>query len=1141
MKRTLLSIKTRAITSLVILLMTLPIWGNDGDTFTEETVEGVMLTYTIISESEKTCMVGEKYYPPVPTAPARRTHQASMSQLSGDITIPEVANGYSVIRIEAFAFEQASITSIVIPNSVKTIGSGAFFQCAELKFVKLPNQLTEIEDETFCNCVSLTSIDIPEGVTSIGYEAFYGCRELKEANIPSSVVHFGSGVFCYAGFTSMPKLPETLTTIPYAIFQSCPLKSVEIPQNITSIEGCAFNDCLITEVEIPAKVTHIGVAAFSGCRNLSSIVIPDNVKDIELNAFMDCSNLKTATLSNNLSSLSEGVFRKCASLDSIVIPNGVKKIGLTAFSECKSLRSISIPETVDSIDEMAFYRCSSLSSIIIPNNLNYIGRGAFRECSGLTSITLGSNVDFIGLFAFQECKTLSDVYCYAENVPKTESNVFYNTNIEDIMLHVPAASISAYQAVEPWKNFKEIVALSDQGSDTNNSDYIPFVELGKQWHVVRSVFPSNNPFVMLEQYMLNEEVVKDGKTYLKLHRSEGDMTVIYDAGLFREENRRVYKYDEIAGKETMLYDFSLKEGDIFTYEDFNPTVKCKVLKLGWLEDGPKIALPSTNPTDTLDFNYRRLRTWTIGVDNGAGEYVELITWVEGVGALENLFCPFCTGGGRYSLAYIERKDAETDYDVNNYLPFSFYNRYGPTHGCNLPTGAENNEEDEWSQHHLTYELEGDRLHVYGDVFTQCGPNNYAYFIEKTTDDPMVRKIEFKIQEVAPVANCMALHSTDFYVPGFNPNLNYIVVDNHGEEHPVINKTPQNEYRPFVEEGKVWKVGSTTMMDSLVKMVEYFYFEGDTIIDGKTCKQMMCQQFVSPDYPGYDIILQYTMQRYVGAWYEEDKKVYAYDSISNQFELMYDFSVNANDTLQIKGQSYVIGPRKTGGMKGFKGVYRDVWECGDEERIYFQCAPWLEGVGVVYGPPTTNIFSVELEDPAWFLMSCTVGDEVIYLNDEYEDGIIPEGVNAPKRRFDFTHTTKSQPKSPIRREAEQSLYGEYNNLLLDINLDPLSEAYLVRITDETGKVVYEKAINAGSIVALNIDISAYAAGRYTVTVENSQETFTGEFDTQTTGIRDALRLKNNEEIKNKIYNLQGQRLSTLQRGLNIVNGKKVYVK
>ena len=73
MKRTLL-FRTRTITSLVVLLMTLPVWGNDGDTFTEETVEGVMLTYTIISEAEKTCMVGEKYHWPVP---ANLNHQVT--------------------------------------------------------------------------------------------------------------------------------------------------------------------------------------------------------------------------------------------------------------------------------------------------------------------------------------------------------------------------------------------------------------------------------------------------------------------------------------------------------------------------------------------------------------------------------------------------------------------------------------------------------------------------------------------------------------------------------------------------------------------------------------------------------------------------------------------------------------------------------------------------------------------------------------------------------------------------------------------------------------------------------------------------------------------------------------------------------
>jgi len=173
------------------------------------------------------------------------------------------------------------------------------------------------------------------------------------------------------------------------------------------------------------------------------------------------------------------------------------------------------------------------------------------------------------------------------------------------------------------------------------------------------------------------------------------------------------------------------------------------------------------------------------------------------------------------------------------------------------------------------------------------------------------------------------------------------------------------------------------------------------------------------------------------------------------------------------------------------------------------------------------------------MSCTVGDEVIYLNDDYEDVATP--AEARKRRFDFTHTIKIQPKARHKRgaEVEQSIYGEYNDLQLGINLDPLDDAYMVRITDESGKAVYEKNVNTGNIVGLNIDISNYAEGRYTVTVENSLESFTGEFEAQPTGIKEVRSKK--AEVRDYIYNLQGQRISTLQKGLNIVNGQKVFVK
>jgi hypothetical protein len=350
------------------------------------------------------------------------------------------------------------------------------------------------------------------------------------------------------------------------------------------------------------------------------------------------------------------------------------------------------------------------------------------------------------------------------------------------------------------------------------------------------------------------------------------------------------------------------------------------------------------------------------------------------------------------------------------------------------------------------------------------------------------------------------------------------------------ETTQYDYRPFVEEGKVWKCGSTAgISDGIVKMVEYYYFDGDTIIDGKTCKQMMCQRYVSPNHPDYAAMSQTSSLRYIGAWYEEDKKVYIYNAI-NQLRMKYDFSLEANDTLLMDNNAYVIGPKQTGGLEGFKGVYRDIMWCffgGDPYSDYN--TTWLEGVGDIDGP-TVNAYPGDIGH-GLFLMSCTVGDEVIYLNDKYEDGATPEG--ARKNRFDFTHTIKTKPKAPRRNQEELSLYGEYNDLKLGINLNPLDDAYQVRITDESGKVVYEKAVNAGSIVGLNIDISAYAKGRYTVTVENSDESFTGEFNAQGTGIESIT--SNKVESRPSIYNLQGQRLSSLQKGLNIVNGQKIFVK
>lgn len=663
------------------------------------------------------------------------------------------------------------------------------------------------------------------------------------------------------------------------------------------------------------------------------------------------------------------------------------------------------------------------------------------------------------------------------------------------------------------------------------NDYLPFVELGKQWHVVSN---PTNPYVpcSFERYEMYDKEEVDGKTYVRigLLQEESDVDGWEEVGLFREENRRVYKY--VAGRDVLMYDFSLKEGDTFAYEiGYDEPVICKVVKQGWLEDGPQIQmLDSLTADGEWTFKYRKLRTWTIGFDNGLGEYNELMTWVEYIGALKNMFSLPGMVGRMSCLAYLERHDEY--YNDYLYLPFSLYNMYGPIYGCNMPKKAAELSEDWVSQY--TYELEGDRLHVYGKDVLNCGGNYYAYFTEEQTDDPSVHKLHFSIKEVGPETTCSSFYTTDFYVPGFSPIYNYIVVDDQGEEHSVINKTPQNEYRPMIEDGKVWKVGGRGTGNP-VQFVEYYYFEGDTIINGKTCKQMMRYVYYGPNYPDLYLIDPLPELSYIGAWYEEDQKVYFCNAINNQFRLMYDFSLNTNDTLWINKDypSYVVGPKQTGGLEGYKGVYRDVMWSGDGEPYYN--TTWLEGVGGIDGP-IINVYLGE-EYHALFLMSCVVGDEVIYHNDEYEDGATPAG--ARKNRFDFTHTHKLKPKSQVRSEEEPSLYGEYNDKQLDINLGPLDDAYQVCITDGSGKAVYEKVINAGNIVALNIDISDYAKDHYTVTVENSRESFSGEFETLTNGIEKNVKIK---ELKNEsIYNLQGQRLNSLQKGLNIVNGRKIYVK
>jgi hypothetical protein len=180
--------------------------------------------------------------------------------------------------------------SYSIPDSVTTIGNGAFSGCSSLASITIPDSVTTIGNGAFSGCSSLTSITIPDTVTSIGNNAFYGCSSLTSITIPDSVTTIGIGAFSGCSSLASINIPDSVTSFANNAFHSCSnLASINIPDSVTHIGNLAFYGCSsLASINIPDSVTTIGEWAFHSCSNLASINILDSVTHIGVLAFYGC-------------------------------------------------------------------------------------------------------------------------------------------------------------------------------------------------------------------------------------------------------------------------------------------------------------------------------------------------------------------------------------------------------------------------------------------------------------------------------------------------------------------------------------------------------------------------------------------------------------------------------------------------------------------------------------------------------------------------------------------------------------------------------------------------------------------------------------------------------------------------------------
>ncbi len=287
---------------------------------------------------------------------------------------------------------------------------------------------------------SVTNADITYTVTSIADYGFGSNENITEVTIPNTVTSIGEWAFSYCYNLTTITLPSTLTSIGNSAFYYCSsLASFSVPASVTTIGSAVFNFCSIPTFTFEASNT--AITCNSGIPCTDHLYLYRDITQVFEGSLTN--SIKSLTIGANVTTIYNSMFDSNSKLSSIDFSaaTGLTSIGNSAFNGCGNsdaleeepayyLTTVDLSNTkVTSIGESAFSYCYHLTTITLPSTLTSIGNSAFYYCSSLESFSVPGSVTTIGSTVFDFCNNLTDFTFEASNTTlNCAANIACTTN-----------------------------------------------------------------------------------------------------------------------------------------------------------------------------------------------------------------------------------------------------------------------------------------------------------------------------------------------------------------------------------------------------------------------------------------------------------------------------------------------------------------------------------------------------------------------------------------------------------------------------------------------------------------------------------------------------------------------------------------